>query len=120
MSRRTTNCFICGLRAGYNRAIVDLHSGVEVGRLCMNCEKEEFGNSLHRSGMNPGDSCLHCDRDGQYALPIYAPLQRMEGDVIQCRVDYEVTNRTVRLCDEHLYALTSTPPDRSPSVRHRV
>jgi hypothetical protein len=113
------NCVRCGLDAGYNRVVVDLLSGVELGGFCVDCEHEEFGRSLER-GFWTGDDCALCDRDGHFALATWEPeATEREGD-LHCSVDYDVTPDTVLACDEHLHAITDgrVGRDGRPVVKH--
>lgn len=106
------NCVSCGRRAGYNRVVVDLVSGVEVGGLCVDCEAEEFGKVLER-GYWDGEECGLCPRDGQFALPEWeAEATERDGD-LHCSVSYSVTGGTPVLCDEHLHAIR---PEEAPAA----
>lgn len=96
------DCISCRRDAGYNRAVVDTLSGVELGGYCLRCERREFDHGLsgHR-----GTNCTFCDRDGFYALPVWTPRVVEEDGVTRNTVNYEVSERTVRVCDEHFHAL---------------
>jgi hypothetical protein len=100
------NCIRCGHEAGYNRVVVDLLSGVELGGLCVGCERDEFGESLAKSLWADGDGCRFCDRDGHFALARWEPSATERGGDVHCSVDYQVTDATVLVCDEHLHAFT--------------
>lgn len=105
-------CISCQLDAGYNRAVVDTLSGVELGGYCLRCERREFGHSLAGT---QGTACTFCDRDGFYALPVWTARAVDEGHVTRSQVAYDVTETTVRVCDEHLHALRE---DDTPPVEH--
>jgi|GEM_PF-2098974 len=113
------DCTLCHEDAGFNRAIVDTLSGLEVGRICLNCELEVFGYSLQRGFWSDGSSCSFCPRDGHFALPTWEPeTEERDGD-IYCSVAYEVTAETPRLCDECLHELRRPHPASSRSERSR-
>ena len=84
-------------------------SGAELGGLCVNCERDEFGRALERGTWTAGDSCAVCARDGHFALP--APRAELveRGAIAVSSVSYRVTGDTVLLCDEHLHALGDEP-----------
>ncbi len=110
------NCIRCGLEAGYNRVVVDLFSGVELGGLCVDCEHVEFGRSLDR-GFWSGDDCAFCDRDGHFALAAWEPEATERDGDLYCSVDYEITAETALACDEHLHAISDEPVERSADAR---
>lgn len=114
------NCVRCGLRAGYNRAVVDVTSGVRLGGLCVNCEQSAFGESLERGFWIDTEGCGLCPRDGHVALPRWEPsAEERDGDV-HCSVDYEVTAATLLVCDEHLQHVRdedAARPERLDPVR---
>ena len=110
-------CIHCGDDAGYNRAVVDVVSGIELGGLCRDCEREEFGNSLARGDWACRDGCAFCDRDGYYALPLWEPYVVEEGDHLVNRVDYAVTDATVHFCDEHLHRIADDHATRADRRR---
>lgn len=96
------NCVRCGLPAGYNRAVVDVTSGVVLGGLCVDCETAAFGESLRRGFWAGTEGCGLCPRDGHVALAAWTPTtEERDGDV-HTRVDYDVTEATLLVCDEHL------------------
>lgn len=98
-------CITCGLEAGYNRAVIDRFSGIELGRFCLRCERTEFGYSLERAHWMTADGCAFCERDGHYALPKWEPYVTEREAGIHCAVDYELTETTLTLCDEHLHEI---------------
>lgn len=105
-------CVSCGLRAGYNRVVVDLVSGRELEGFCRNCEFDEFGQILSKSN-HRADSCILCRRDGHYGLVVWRPYREESGHRIICDVEYSVGDRTPRLCDEHFH---ETCRDPTPAV----
>lgn len=110
------DCITCGHSAGYNRAIIDVLSGIELGGFCIRCEQAEFGNSLERAHWSDTE-CALCNRDGHYALPKWEPqATELNGDLI-CSVDYEVTDATIRLCDEHLHEIGNYIEELEPWKR---
>lgn len=98
-------CFSCEKNAGYNRAIIELSTNREAGRLCVNCEQREFGNSLEYARQTVTDSCLFCERDAQYVLPRYLPFTLKHTTKTVSKVSTELEEHPVRLCDEHLFVL---------------
>lgn len=106
-------CIRCGLADGYNRAVVDVPRGAEIGGLCRDCELETFGTSLERGDWAALDGCALCKRDGFYALPRWEPTVLTDGDRLVNHVDYDVTDDTLILCDEHLHSLAA---DVAPDV----
>lgn len=108
------NCIRCGRQAGYNRAVVDTVSGRELGGFCRNCEFEEFGRALERFSQAER-TCVMCDRDGHVGFAAWTPVVRGDGERMVSEVEYDVTDRTPFLCDEHLHAVT----DEEESVDER-
>lgn len=104
------NCIRCDRRAGYNRAVVDTVSGRELGGFCRNCEFEEFGRSLERSSQAER-TCLMCERDGHFGLATWTSTLKRDDWRLVSEVDYEVTDRTAFLCDEHFYAVADGEAD---------
>lgn len=98
------DCIRCGRDAGYNRAVLDVVSGRELGGFCRNCEYEEFGNALDRFCQN-SDSCAMCERDGLVGFPAFRSSVEGTGDRLETSAGYEVTDRTPCLCDEHYHAV---------------
>ena len=96
------DCVICERRGGYNRAVVELETGVELGGLCVRCETEKFGELCGELGEPDSDSCVFCDRDGLWALPKWLPSTYEEDGRTVSYVDYDVSTTGFRLCDEHL------------------
>lgn len=108
------DCITCSRAAGYNRAVVDILSGVEIGGLCVGCEHDEFGRSLDRGCWTDGDACAFCERDGHYALPRWEPRTKEQNGDVVCSVDYEIASSTLVLCDEHLHELRSDADEPTP------
>jgi hypothetical protein len=94
------------LDAGYNRAVVELVSGIEIGGFCRSCELTAFGETLEH-GHWDGDGCALCSRDGHFALPVWESAPSVEGSRVVSSVEYEVTDETAVLCDEHLHDMAS-------------
>lgn len=95
-------CVVCGLDAGYNRVVVDLVSGIEVGGLCVACERAEFGRLIDRGALRSEAGCAICDRDGFFAVATWEANTRREEEAIRCSVGYSLDEPDLRLCDEHL------------------
>lgn len=111
-------CLSCGLRAGYNRVVVERPSGTELGGLCIACEEDRFGDCLRRGLWTETDGCALCTRDVYVAMPSWYPETERSPDGLLVRNDYEVTDGTVGLCDEHLQSLIESAPrgeKRSPA-----
>jgi hypothetical protein len=97
--------------------VVDVVSGREIGGFCRNCELEEFGNVLDRFART-GNTCSLCDRDGHYmVVTLSASVEAGDGELVSS-VDYEMTDRTPTLCDEHFHAIESTGSEPAGRV-HR-
>jgi hypothetical protein len=96
------DCVICERRGGYNRAVVELETGVELGGLCVRCENEKFGELCGELGDPDSDSCVFCDRDGLWALPKWLPSTYESDGRTVSYVDYDVSTTSFHLCDEHL------------------
>lgn len=104
-------CIVCGQDASH-RAVLDLVAERRVGGLCRECERTEFGRSLERGRFRETEGCILCARDGHYALPIGRPTAAPRTDgAVEGGVEYDVDDVTVRLCDEHLHALSETTPE---------
>jgi len=96
------DCVVCERRGGYNRVVVELETGVELGGLCVRCENEKFGELGAELGDPDSECCAFCDRDGLWALPKWLPsTYESDGKTISY-VDYDVSTTGFRLCDEHL------------------
>ncbi|WP_101296347.1 hypothetical protein [Halegenticoccus soli] len=104
-------CISCGLEAGYNRVVVELTSGVELGGFCRSCEIAEFGRSLERGHWSLNEGCALCGRDGHFALPRWEATATYRGDDVVGSVEYHITDRTLTLCDEHLHRIRSGTED---------
>lgn len=113
-------CHSCGRPAGYNRAVVDVHSEAELGGLCVECERDAFGRTLEVGSWAGRDDCALCPRDGHFALPTWDPERVRENGRLVNKVDYELGNGTPTVCDEHLSALlgaSDTPADAGQTRR---
>ncbi|MFB6266187.1 MAG: hypothetical protein ABEI31_00900 [Halodesulfurarchaeum sp.] len=101
-------CLICGQDAGYHRAVVERLRGEQRGGLCRECERREFGRSLHRGLYREREGCILCARDGHFALPLGEPVAtRTETGDVESEIAYDIDESTVHLCDEHLDAIAS-------------
>ena len=109
-------CILCGGEGGYNRAVMDLFSGSRIGQLCMNCEKDEFGNTLEYRTGGEDRTCLLCQRDGQVAFPRYTPETRLEGNHVVFTSVIE-DGRGPCLCDEHFHLVTETDKPKNIAKR---
>lgn len=97
-------CVACGRDGAYNRAVVDTVSDRELGLLCPECERAEFGRSLDRGDWS-GESCCLCERDGFYALPRWrASVVEVDGRQV-ARTEYSLDAPCPRLCDVHFQAV---------------
>jgi hypothetical protein len=99
------DCLVCQRPSGYNRAVVDLESGREVGPLCVSCEREQFGEFSDELGAPGADTCVFCDRDAFWALPKWLPATYQVGHRTVSYVDYDPSTAALVLCDEHLERL---------------
>jgi len=111
-------CHSCGRPAGYNRAVVDVHSEAELGGVCVECEHDAFGRTLEVGSWSASDGCVLCPRDGHYALPTWDPECVEENGRLVNRVDYDVDDATPTVCDEHLAAMLGAPD--APAVAGRT
>lgn len=99
------SCICCGLDAGFNRVIVHLESGATVASLCRNCELENFGSYLEDVVSNGADTCTFCDEPSTFALPTWEPILRRGEHVDRSEAVYELTPRTVSICESHWHHL---------------
>ncbi|MFD1512303.1 hypothetical protein [Halomarina rubra] len=113
------NCVGCGLGAGYNRAVVDTIHDTEMGGFCFRCEEAEFGRSLDRGDWTASGDCAFCDRDGFYALPEWKPYCEEVAGRTVCKVDYRVTDETLRFCDEHFVCLHESAKPQDAGIQTR-
>lgn len=109
-------CVSCGQRAGYNRIVVDSVAGREIGGFCRNCELAESGRVLDRFA-KPGRCCSMCDRDGHFLFATLSASVESGDSGLVSSVDYEVTDRTLTLCDEHFHAIENDTPEASGRAR---
>lgn len=110
------NCISCGLQAGYNRAVVALVSGDQLGGFCRNCEFDIFGHMLSEV-RSSDETCALCERDALYAIPAWQPYEKLSDDRITCDVQYTVHERTPMLCDEHFHELCTE--ERKVRISHQ-
>lgn len=108
-------CITCGREAGFNRAIVHVLSGREVGRLCRNCELRHFGQRLETSDVG-GDACVFCGRDGHFAVPKFRARVVESGGKLVSRTEPAVTAATPQVCDRHVDAMETVGDPRDESV----
>lgn len=102
------DCIVCGDAAGFHRAVLSEFRERRLGGLCRECERVEFGRSLERGFFRETDGCMLCARDGHVALPVgEAVARRDENGEVESEVTFEVTDATLRLCDEHLDMLAA-------------
>lgn len=99
------DCVRCGREAGYNRVVVDTVSDSELGGFCRNCEFDEFGKALDRFA-GAGRQCAMCERDGHVAFATWTPVLRDGGERLVSAVEYDVTDRSPFLCDEHFHLIS--------------
>lgn len=95
-------CLVCGLRSGYNRAVVTTDGAREIGLLCRRCEGKAFGNALRDSlQIHPG-GCTLCHKDAIVYLPEWNPFveEGADGDLI-LKNKSEITPNTPMLCGDH-------------------
>lgn len=114
------DCVVCEKRSGYNRVVVDVDSGFELGGLCVHCEAEQFGELSDELGEPGGERCVFCERDALWALPKWLPSTYETERGTVSYVDYDASNAALRLCDEHLHALgvenVPTPAEAAPTA----
>jgi len=95
------SCIMCGRAAGFNRAVLDVLSGQQLGRLCRNCELDHFGRRLELDDVGD-DTCAFCHRDGHYAAPKFvATLVDCEAGFIS-ETAPAVTETTPQICEYHV------------------
>ena len=111
-------CIRCQQPAGYNRVVLDLVTGTEYGGLCRNCEFDEFGHTLDRFS-GTATECAVCDRDGTVAIATWEPSVDASDGVLVSRVEYAVTERTARLCDEHYHQIAADGTHRTARTERR-
>lgn len=99
------DCVVCEKDSGYNRVVVDVESGHELGGLCVRCENDKFGEFADELGDQDSDTCTFCDRDGFWAAPKYLPSTYETDGKTVSYVDYDASTAALTLCDEHLAKL---------------
>lgn len=104
----TTSCIACGDDPGYNRAIVHVDSGLEVGELCERCETDHFDGAIEHRGHDA--TCALCSSQGSFALPRWDTHTDDDDCIIG---DYEIFDDTVRLCSSHFDDINSYGPERN-------
>ncbi|WP_254862851.1 hypothetical protein [Halovivax gelatinilyticus] len=118
-------CVRCDREPGYNRAVIDLVSGEEIGALCRNCELDSLPDAgvFERGSADGGCGCPGCDRDALVSVPRWLPETTVSDGTIESRVDYDLDDRPIALCDEHfddLVSGTSVLSTRTPAAsEHR-
>lgn len=96
------DCVRCHYDGGYNRVVVDLASGLELGEFCVNCEHDQFGALSDELGSPDRTTCLYCQREGLWALLKWRNSTRVTDRAIISSVEYDPSMARLRLCDEHL------------------
>ncbi len=110
-------CVACGHQSSYNRAVVDTVDDTEIGVLCPNCERKQFGQALE-TGDWIDEVCVLCNRDGYYALPEWrAYVVEVDGKRVS-RSEYSMEPPSPYLCDLHYDQLTESAPADAEQVPH--
>jgi hypothetical protein len=104
------DCYVCGKRAGYNRAIVESRREIEVGRICVNCERDELDEQFVSEESSDG-TCAYCERQGGYRLPRYEPAVIETDDAVVLVVSSKLDSAPIRLCERHLARLAASERD---------
>ncbi|WP_290818840.1 hypothetical protein [Halovivax sp.] len=102
-------CVRCDDEPGFNRAVLDVVAGAEVGALCRNCELDVLvePESYERGSRDGACGCPGCDRDATFALPRWLPETTVSNGAVESRVDYGLDEHPLSLCDEHYGDLVS-------------
>lgn len=114
--RTNRRCVGCALKPGYNRAVIDVVRDVRIGSLCRRCECDTLEDTIATVD-DASDRCALCDRDGFYALPRWLPDVSRDGDTIVTRVDYDLDDDPLYLCDEHFHELADERAHSETSAR---
>ena len=96
------DCYACGRRAGYNRAIVDPRRGVEIGRVCVNCERDELDERFAAAADSASTTCAYCERERAYELPRYEPIVIESDEAAVSVVSTKLDPNPIGLCERHL------------------
>lgn len=110
-------CLVCGLRSGYNRAVVTTDGIREIGLLCRRCEGKAFGNALRDSLQIHPKGCTLCKRDAIVYLLEWNPLveEGTDGGLI-LKNESEITPDTPMLCGDHYGQLRIQPQRVDDSI----
>lgn len=95
------DCYVCRRPAGFNRAIVDPREEVEVGRICVNCERDDLDDRFDPASSTDG-TCAFCQREGAYAIPRYEPVAVETDEAVVSMVSTSLDGTPIRLCEHHL------------------
>lgn len=116
------DCIVCQHRSGYNRVVVDVDSGYELGGLCVDCETAKLGELSDELGAPGDDTCIFCDRDAFWTAPKWLPSTYETSDGTVSYVDYDASTAALKFCDEHLSRLgvedISTPATTPDEAEH--
>lgn len=102
------DCVNCG-GEGFNRVVVDLASGAELGSVCADCEGETFGITLHDRTLRATPGCVFCRGEERYALPLLECVIEWD-DGSRPEREYAIDVRTPGLCERHLASLLRLDP----------
>lgn len=111
-------CIVCDHEAGYNRAVVTTATQSELGGLCMNCERREFGSRLELQETRTPSQCSFCDQESYVALPKWEPDPVYQQGELVNRVTYGLQCSTPKLCHQHFQSLChSLAGESCPSTK---
>lgn len=88
--------------AGFNRAIVDLEAGMDLGAICGGCERRLYGQVLDQPIWQREDGCIFCQRSGDVALPRVECYIEHDHDT---EVEFQLDDTTPLLCHAHAASL---------------
>lgn len=99
-------CVRCNEQVGCDRIAVEVATDAEVGGLCTDCERAEFGVVLRDRTWQRPTGCILCPRDGHFALPVIDLL--IERPDRQDTLEYTAADGPT-LCDRHFHQLVEVP-----------
>lgn len=110
MEGKQMECVHCG-ETGFNRVIVDLEPGGDIGALCGNCEHDLYGEVLEQPLWQAEEDCIFCAEEGAFAFPLLeCHIEREHKEDI---IEYQIDESTPILCSTHARnlhpALKETP-----------
>lgn len=103
-------CIGCGTSSEFDHVVVRLVDREDLGTLCLDCQAQA-SELFKESDKNESEhGCRMCPRSSSYALPQWDIIaQDKEGADELLWLEYDISESTIRLCDQHIDSLSNRP-----------